>query len=106
MNKHDTERHCGPALAADHPAQLSRRRWLQAIGAAAVGLLAEGCLPQSSASAPQPIAAARPTAPALQPLASPLVRVAIAQAASYDQSLVRHQMRALIDGIGGLDDLI
>ena len=33
-------------------------------------------------------------------------RVAIAQAASYDPATVRKQVRALIDGIGGLDDLV
>jgi uncharacterized protein (DUF362 family) len=34
------------------------------------------------------------------------VRVAIAQATNYDREVVRKQVRALIDGIGGLDDLI
>jgi hypothetical protein len=42
--------------------RLSRRRCLQTIGVAAASLLAEGCLPQSEARAPAPIAAARPTA--------------------------------------------
>jgi uncharacterized protein (DUF362 family) len=106
MNTHDPERQHALAIPADQPAQLSRRRWLQAIGAAAIGLLAEGCLPQSATSAPEPLAAARPTAAQAQPQADPAARVAIAQAASYDERLVRQQVRALIDGIGGLDDLI
>jgi uncharacterized protein (DUF362 family) len=106
MKTQDLENRYTPALPADQPAQLSRRRWLRTIGAAAIGLLAEGCLPQSSTSAPAPIAAARPTATQLQPLADPIARVAIAQATSYDQRLVRQQVRTLIDGIGGLDDLI
>lgn len=95
MNTNDFERPIG---------QLSRRRWLQTMGVAAVSLLAEGCLPQSEARAP--IAAARPTAIQLQPLTTPVAHVAIAQATSYDQKIVRQQVRALIDGIGGLDDLI
>src|SRR5215208_4755234 len=95
MNKHDSERQHGQA-------HLSRRRWLQTMGATAVGLLAKGCLPRSDAGAPAPIAVARPTAA----VADPAARVVIAQAASYDQRVVRQQVRALIDGIGGLDDLI
>jgi len=102
MNTHDSERQLDQALPSEQPAQLSRRRWLQAMGVAAVSLLAEGCLPQSEASAPT----ARPVATQLQPLPESTARVAIAQAASYDQKLVRQQVRALIDGIGGLDDLI
>jgi len=97
MNTNDFERPIG---------QLSRRRWLQTMGVAAVSLLAEGCLPQSEASVPGAITPARPPATPLQPLADPLARVAIAQATSYDQKIVRQQVRALIDGIGGLDDLI
>jgi uncharacterized protein (DUF362 family) len=106
MNKHDTERQHGQVLPADQPAHLSRRRWLQTTGVAAVGLLAEGCLLRSDTGAGAPSAAARPTANALQPATNPAARVAIAQAASYDPGIVRQQVRALIDGIGGLDDLI
>jgi len=106
MKKHDSERQHGQVLPPDQPAHLSRRRWLQAMGAAAVSLLAEGCLPQSDAGVPAPIATVRPTAPVRPPLATAAARVAIAQAASYDQRLVRQQVRTLIDGIGGLDDLI
>src|SRR4051812_20952903 len=106
MDKHDTDPQHPQALPPDQPAHLSRRRWLQTIGAAAVSLLAEGCLPQSDAGAPAPIDAARPTATARPPVAESVARVAIAQAASYDQQVVRQQVRALIDGIGGLDDLI
>jgi uncharacterized protein (DUF362 family) len=32
--------------------------------------------------------------------------VAIAQAESYDRNLVRKQVQALLDGLGGLDDVI
>jgi uncharacterized protein (DUF362 family) len=103
MNEHDSERQHGQALPADPGAHLSRRRWLQTIGVAAVSLLAKGCLPQSEANSPAPSAAARPTATERQPVSA---RVAIAQPASYDRPLVRQQVRALLDGIGGLDDLL
>ena len=106
MNTQDSERQHGQAFPQEQPAQLSRRRCLQTMGVAAVSLLAEGCLPQSGTGAPASLAAAQPTAPAPQPAASSLARVAIAQATSYGQEIVRQQVRALIDGIGGLDDLI
>lgn len=79
------------------PAGISRRRCLQAIGATAVGLLAGGCGAQPGAVAPPA---------AVEPAASRQARVAIARAASYDPALVRRQLRELIDGIGGLDDLV
>lgn len=106
MNKHDPERQPEQAIPPRQTAQLSRRRWLQTVGAAAVSLLAEGCLPQSDSGAAAPISAGRQNATQLQPAADPIARVAIAQAGSYDQAIVRQQVRALIDGIGGLDDLI
>lgn len=106
MHTHDPERPSDPALTPEQPARMSRRRYLQTMGLAAVGLLAEGCMPRPEASAPTPAPTA-PSAPAPTPAASaPAARVAIAQAASYDRALVRRQVRALIDGIGGLDDLV
>jgi len=36
----------------------------------------------------------------------PLSQVAIAQATSYDRQLVRQQVQSLLDGLGGLDDVI
>jgi uncharacterized protein (DUF362 family) len=36
----------------------------------------------------------------------PAFQVAIAQAASYDRQLVRQQVQALLDGLGGLEDVI
>jgi uncharacterized protein (DUF362 family) len=106
MHKHDSERQPAPALPPGQPAHLSRRRCLQTLGAAAVGLLAEGCLPRSEAVAPAPTAAPAPAATAPQPAASRTARVAIAKAATYDPAVLRQQVRALIDGIGGLDDLV
>jgi uncharacterized protein (DUF362 family) len=40
------------------------------------------------------------------PSASSVSKVAIAQAKSYDRALVRGQVQALLDGLGGLDDVI
>ena len=86
---------------------MSRRRCLRAMGAAAVGLFAAGCQPRSAAELSEPAAAtALPVSVSGDAaIAAPAARVAIAQAASYDRALVRRQVRALIDGIGGLDDL-
>jgi uncharacterized protein (DUF362 family) len=57
------------------------------MGAVAAGLLVAGCQPKSPSKASRS-------------------RVAIAQAASYDRGLVRRQVETLLDGIGGLDDVI
>jgi uncharacterized protein (DUF362 family) len=45
-------------------------------------------------------------APTPTPLPPSLSQVAIAQATSYDRSLVHRQVQALLDGLGGLDDVI
>ena len=77
----------------------------------AAGLLA-GC-----GSGKQPVATPtnEPTAtlvstPTVAPTASPTptlrTQVAITQAGSYDRDLVRQQVQALLDGLGGLDDVI
>jgi uncharacterized protein (DUF362 family) len=48
-----------------------------------------------------------PTAsPTVTPPPSPVPQVAIAQAKSYDRDLVRQQVQELLDGLGGLDDVI
>jgi uncharacterized protein (DUF362 family) len=105
MNTNDPKPQHGRADPQDQPASPSRRRTLQTMGVAAVGLLAEGCLARTDAGAIAPSAPeARPTV-APQP-APRTARVAIAQAATYDRALIRKQVRALIDGIGGLDDLV
>jgi uncharacterized protein (DUF362 family) len=59
---------------------------------------------------------ALPAAPTAAPTATPTTtpeatidirpRVAIARAASYDRALVRQQVEALLDGIGGLSDVV
>jgi len=71
-----------------HPqATISRRRFLQGMGAVAAGLLVAGCQPKNLSGTSRS-------------------RVAIARAVSYDRDIVRQQVETLLDGIGGLDDLI
>jgi len=57
------------------------------MGAVAAGLLVAGCQPKNRSKTSRP-------------------RVAIARAASYDRDIVRQQVETLLDGIGGLDDVI
>lgn len=114
---------------------ISRRRFLQTLSAFAVGLLAPGCPPDKPPETPVPTYTPMPTgaptstppsaptatptvgptstppatptpAPTPTPSPQPLSRVAIAQASSYDRQLVRQQVEALLDGLGGLQDLI
>jgi len=89
---------------------ISRRRFLQGMGAAAAGLLAAGCLPEGSAELPEPTSTIAPTAPASTPTTPPpslpLAQVAIAHAESYDRTLVHQQVQVLLDGLGGLDDVV
>jgi uncharacterized protein (DUF362 family) len=94
---------------------ISRRRFLQGMGAVAAGLLAAGCMPKrpgetleaSSTVAPTiPPTSAPTSVPTGTPTPSSLAQVAIARAENYDRDLVRRQVQALLDGLGGLDDVI
>jgi uncharacterized protein (DUF362 family) len=85
------------------------------MGAVAAGLLAAGCLPKqpgetleaSSTVAPTiPPTSAPTSVPTSTPTPSSLAQVAIARAENYDRDLVRRQVQALLDGLGGLDDVI
>jgi uncharacterized protein (DUF362 family) len=76
---------------------VSRRDFLKAAGALAGGTLLAGCRP----AAPTPMAA--PLTP--KPSAAS-TQVAIAQAATYDPQLVRQQVQALFDSLGGLGDVV
>ncbi len=102
----------GPSLPQK---PISRRRFLKAAALSTGSLIAFGVLRQfghvagstSLAQAPELTPQAylplilnnRPPTPSLS-------RVAIAQANSYDRTLVRQQVQALLDGLGGLDDVI
>jgi uncharacterized protein (DUF362 family) len=94
---------------------ISRRRFLQEMSALAVGLLAAGCLPSKPSVTPTPPPTLTPTVgPTAMPTATPTFtltplarsRVAIAQATSYERGLVRRQVQALLDDLGGLGDVI
>ncbi|NIN63197.1 MAG: DUF362 domain-containing protein, partial [Anaerolineae bacterium] len=89
------------------------------MGAIGAGLLAASCLPKPPAEGPGPTPTLAPTipptsmptstptrAPTIPPSPPSLSKVAIAQVESYDRALVRQQVQALLDGLGGLDDLI
>lgn len=82
------------------PDGMTRRDSIKIMGVAAAGLVAAGCQAQPEGRA-TPAAA-----PASQPAAGTAPRVAIAQAASYDRALIRQQVRSLIDGIGGISDVV
>jgi len=85
---------------------ISRREFLQGLGAVAAGLLAAGCSPKGVLETVASVSTARPAPPTGAPIPSPAARVAIAQAESYDRDLVRRQVQALLDGLGGLEDVI
>jgi uncharacterized protein (DUF362 family) len=84
---------------------LSRRSFLKLSGAVTGAALLAGCrkaLPGPTATAAHtPSATTTPTA-----TAAPLAKVGIARADSYEPGLVKKQMEALLDGLGGLQDLI
>lgn len=110
---------------------ICRRRFLQGLGAVSAGLLASGCQFEIIAETPGPTSTLKPTgepSPGRTPAArrrptvtpsstpttaatatpdlTPQARVAIAQVRSYDRALVRRQVQALLDGLGGLEDVV
>jgi uncharacterized protein (DUF362 family) len=103
MRERRTELECDAYhRRADSVPGISRRLFLKGMGAAAAGLLAAACRPPSPAEPPGPTPGTLP-AKAATPARS---QVAIAQARSYDRNLVHQQVQALLDGLGGLDDVI
>ncbi len=94
--------------------RLSRRSFLRTLGSFAAGLLAAACSPNSSADRPPTSTAGPKAQPAFTPAATPTAaasdparaRVAIARSASYDRATVRQQVEALLDGLGGLGDVV
>jgi uncharacterized protein (DUF362 family) len=81
---------------------ISRRGFLKGMGLVAAGWFAAACRSPLLAEPPGPTYAVSPAKVAT------LVRqqVAIAQARSYDKKLVRQQVQALLDGLGGLHDVV
>lgn len=81
---------------------VSRREFLHGLGATAAGLALASCAPKAITTALP--AATSTTAAPVAGIAKPVV--AIAKAASYDPKLVKQQMQAMLDGIGGLGDVL
>jgi len=81
-----------------HPAHISRRDFIRVAGTAALGTLAAGCAPKQTPTPTQALTAA--------PTSSVKPKVAIGRAATYDRALIKSQMQAMMDGLGGLSDII
>ncbi len=81
--------------------KITRRDFLRTAGLATAGALLAGCgKPPTSEPTPAPeptVAATRAPMPA---------KVAIAQADSYDSKLVADRLRTMVDGLGGLSDVV
>ena len=61
----------------------------------------------SATSTPAPTSTATPTiSPTATPTSAARAQVAIAQAADYNRQLVRRQVQAVLDGLGGLNDVL
>ena len=78
---------------------MNRRTFIQAMGAAAAGLVVAGC--QRQGWLPAVTAVPAPPTPA-----APLATVAIAKAKTYERALVRQQVQAALDALGGIGDVI
>jgi len=97
------------------PNKLSRRDFLHDVGIAAAGLVLASCTPKGTpAPTAQPVAtqvAATVTQAGVAqatsvPVANPKATVAIAKAATYDPKLIKQQVQAVLDGIGGIADVL
>jgi uncharacterized protein (DUF362 family) len=89
-----------PCGSLNHQHPISRRKMLKMLGSSAMGLL--------SPSAVDPIALIADdglSIPTANVTCTP-ARVSIAQMARYDQRLVRRQVQALLDNLGGLNDIV
>ena len=85
----------------------SRRKFLEMMGITAAGALAVGCTPNAATSVPTnaPTQAAV-QAPVSTTAAGTQSTVAITKAASYEPKLIRQQVEAAFDGIGGIADVL
>lgn len=80
---------------------LSRRDFLKTMGMVVAGGLLAGCAPKlATLSAPSVTAVTSGTPVLYRPV------VALAQAQTYDRKLIRQQMQALFDGLGGVKDIL
>jgi uncharacterized protein (DUF362 family) len=101
---------------------LSRRNFLKWAGLSTAGLLAAGCQPKAAPApaaegSPTPVkeaastATSAPTPVVVATAATSLTvaqgyQVAIAQATTYDRTLVQQKMQELVEGLGGLSDVV
>ena len=92
-----SQRHAGHD---SHQSSLSRRQFLHGAATAAAGLLVAGCQPKVEPTSTVPASSPPLAASGKQ------ATVAIAKADSYDRALVRKQVQALFDSIGGLQDVL
>jgi uncharacterized protein (DUF362 family) len=83
---------------------MNRRTFVKVMGGTAAGLFAAGCSGRELPITPTTIPA--PSTPAPSPPVSPAATVAIVKAANYDRKLVRQQVQAALDAIGGVRDII
>jgi uncharacterized protein (DUF362 family) len=102
-----TEQKAGLERGPCHPRAdlgtiVSRRLFLKGMAVAAANLLAVGCRTPFLAELPGSTSTPRPASAA----ATARFQVAISQAKSYDRNVLRPQVQALLDGLGGLDDVI
>jgi uncharacterized protein (DUF362 family) len=89
-----SDRHPCRSVAQPLPI-LSRRKFLQSMGIVAAGSLIASCAPSATPGI------AEKNTPAGLP-----ATVAIARAASYDPKLIRQQVQAALDSIGGVADVL
>ena len=74
---------------------VSRRDFLRLAGVGAAGLLIQGCKPEESAISP------------ISKLTDNISsHVAVSQANTYDRNMIASQVREIIEGVGGLGDIV
>ncbi len=89
----------------------TRRRFLRTLGLGCAGLAVSACQPRAPLSPPAaspaaPTAAAPLTLPTAPSASAAKATVAIDKISSYDPQAVRQSLETLLDGIGGLGDVI
>jgi uncharacterized protein (DUF362 family) len=77
---------------------ITRREFLK-LAAVTAGLVAAGCTPKWLPETPGQV-----TLPVSKPAA--LAQVALAQAENYERVLIKQKVQAMLEGIGGLDDVV
>lgn len=84
---------------------VTRREFIQTAGMVSAGLILASCQPKSAATTAAPAQSDSTPAAEVKPAAAKPI-VAIAKAASYDPALVKKQVQAMFEGIGGIQDVL